>query len=246
MKPSICKLFGKSFLFIVALALGTAFEATWATAQEPSPISQCGTIRNNGSYILVNDLFAFDERDCLVIETGSVTIDLSGFVISGTTRGEGESGAGIRTTFGTVTVRNGTIAGFEVGVQLETDTSESIVEGVRAINNSAAGIIADGIISGNVAIGNGHGILVSGIVRGNIADDNAGFGIFVRGIGSIVSGNVTRENQIGISGACPSIFIGNTATNNTNSDLSLGLDCQDIDNLTPPLRRAPVQPPSIP
>ena len=143
MKPSICKLFAQRFLFIVALVLVTAFEATWATAQEPRPISQCGTIRDNGSYILVNDLFAFSERDCLVISTGSVTIDLAGFLISGVTRGPGDPGAGIRTTFGSVTVRNGTIAAFEVGVQFETgEESESIVEGVRAINNSSFGIVA--------------------------------------------------------------------------------------------------------
>jgi hypothetical protein len=167
-----CKLFVKSFLFIVALALGTAFEAKWANAQEPRPISQCETISINGSYILVNDLFAFDRRDCLVINTGSVTIDLAGFLISGSTRGAGEAGAGIRTTFGSVTVRNGTIAAFEFGILFDTGESESIVEGVRTINNSSIGILADGIVSGNIATGNGTGIIASGIVRGNIADDN--------------------------------------------------------------------------
>jgi hypothetical protein len=70
-------------LFPIALALGTIAVVPRVLA-EPTAITQCGQVLGGGSYVLANNLETTGP-DCLIIETGSVTLDLGGFVISGTT-----------------------------------------------------------------------------------------------------------------------------------------------------------------
>ena len=70
----------------------------------PTEITACGTISQQVSYLLANNLFGSPGAVCLMITTSFVTIDLAGFNVTGP-RGvglSGDAGPGIA-------VRNGTI-----------------------------------------------------------------------------------------------------------------------------------------
>jgi len=117
-------------------------------------------------------------------------------------------------------MRNGSISGFPVGVELSGDGS--IVEGLRVSGGGPGpvGISATGIVRGNTVVGQhnflglGAGIIATGIVTGNFASRND-FGIEV-GQGSTVIGNTARNNgEFGIFVDCPSNATDNTAVNNS-------------------------------
>jgi hypothetical protein len=104
----------KTVVALFSIALGGIF-ASEAGAREPTPIKACGTIDQPGSYELVNNLTT--NSDCLVITANFVTIDLAGFTISGP-GSVGNNATAITANMMGVAVRNGSIAGFNVGVAL--------------------------------------------------------------------------------------------------------------------------------
>jgi hypothetical protein len=79
-------------LFSIVLALGVITLAPTAGAREATKIKACQTISQPGSYELVDNLTVTGFADCLVITANDVTIDLAGFLISGS----GPSREGIR------------------------------------------------------------------------------------------------------------------------------------------------------
>jgi hypothetical protein len=202
-----------------AQALANVIASILALGAEPAlgaVISECTTIGKPGSYVLTRNLTA--AGDCVVIAADFVTLDLAGWVITG----DGSTGRGVTGGGRGITVRNGTVTGFSLGVMLGAG---AVVEKVRAIDNGGDGAgIATGsssMISGNTVSGSpfpiaaGFGSTISGnttrggpfgITAGNfstVSGNNVvggGVGIFT-GFGSIVSGNTS-------SGSDPSIFTG--------------------------------------
>ena len=140
-------------------------------------------------------------------------------------------------------MRNGSISGFGLGVNLGGDGS--IVEGLRVFGGpgtSSLGIAATGVVKGNTVVGisgfpsQGTGISATGIVTGNYATGSRGAGIEI-GQGSTVIGNTATGNRggpgIGIFVNCPSNVTDNTAVNN-NSNLELiGTGCNNTNNVAP-------------
>jgi hypothetical protein len=216
-------------LFPIAVALGAMVLAPEAGAQ--TEIGRCRTIGQPGSYKLVNNLVATGPN-CLVITAGLVTIDLAGFTISGTTAGSAilqSSGQGI-------VVRNGSISGFAIGVNISFSPG-SIVEGLRVAGSgpsSEAGIFANGgIVKGNTVSRTSEAIIATGIVSGNDVRGNS-IGIVV-GAGSTVIGNTANDNDaIGIFAICPVNLTDNTAVNNNQVNLMLNGDgCNNTNNVAP-------------
>jgi hypothetical protein len=225
--------------FPIALALGAIIlvpcSGARADAREegPTEIAKCQTISKSGSYKLVKNLSATGGADCLVITVDSVTIDLAGFSITGTSfQGNGISaGSGLEG----IAVRNGSISQFQNAVDL-SGASGSIVEGLR-VNcrfSCNAGIRANGIVKGNiVSDAVSLGIDATGTVTGNNASSGH-FGMTV-GRGSTVIGNTASgDTRAGISVACPSNVIDNTAFG-----LPIGLElsgegCHNEDNVGGP------------
>ncbi len=87
------------------------------------------------SITVTNDL-----TDCLldglVVGADNITIDLMGHTIDGV-----GLGAGIRNDgYDSVTIRNGTVSGFDFGVMLNVGTTGNIVEDMRAEQNQEAGV----------------------------------------------------------------------------------------------------------
>jgi len=143
-------------------------------------------------------------------------------------------------------VRNGSISGFFIGVDLEP-ADGSIVEGLRVFGGtpSFAGIVATGIVKGNTVVGvfggiaTGTGIFATGIVTGNyvIGSRLAQYDI---GEGSTVIGNTAVGKgspavpDVGISVSCPSNVTDNTAVNNGRGNLVLtGNGCNNTNNVAP-------------
>ena len=79
------------FTIVLALVATMLLPSAGARAdgreEGPTEIEKCQTIEKPGSYKLVNNLTA--TGDCLVITTDFVTIDLAGFLISGSGTGSG-------------------------------------------------------------------------------------------------------------------------------------------------------------
>ena len=136
---------------------------------------------------------------------GLVTIDLAGFVIDGSN----SPGTGIIAptvfTEGTA-VRNGTITGFEDGLDL-TLVRSAIVEHVRAVDNNDMGIRAG----------------LTCILTGNIVESNGNAGIRV-GNGCVITNNTARNHGLaGIEAVgFGSTFIGNSASGNGTNGFAGG------------------------
>jgi len=232
-----------SSVFTTALALGVMMLLASASARAdgreegPTEIEKCQTIDKPGSYKLVRDItFAATFGTCLPITASDVTIDLAGFTISGP--------GGVATAIGAspsqgqvvdrIAVRNGSISGFNVGVDLRG--RGSIVEGLR-VSGLFFGIVAAGIVKGNtVVVPVGTGISAAGIITGNfVINCDLNYSI---GEGSTVIGNTAvgdpHKSTVGFRVACPSNVTDNTAVNNDQGKLVLnGAGCNNTNNVAP-------------
>jgi hypothetical protein len=234
-------------LFPTALALGGIILVPWPSARAqdtqvgPTEIDQCQTISQPGSYRLVNNLSA-TTGNCLVITAGSVTIDLAGLSISGTS-GTVDGIVSLPNSGQGVAVRNGSISGFGAGVIL--NSPGSIVEGLRVFGIGSTGISAQGIVRGNTVTSTtlGPAIVATGTVTGNYVTGTQGTfvgdGELPAGIavfqGSTVIGNTATSNKgMGIFVQCPSNVTDNTATGNGLGNLVLnGEGCNNTNNVAP-------------
>ncbi|HKD55282.1 MAG TPA: hypothetical protein VKB72_13785 [Steroidobacteraceae bacterium] len=257
---------GRTCFLLVSAAFLLAGTLTTARAAD-SPergvveISRCQTIDQPGSYIVVTNLKA--TGDCLVITADNVTVDLNGFTLTGNGSGTGIKGPpqplqGGVAAFST-TVRNGQITHFARATDL-TGTLGATVEGVHAVSNGDGIVLAvgtvkgcfalfntgkgislfDGLVSGNIVVGNGTGVTVTeaAVVTGNEVSGNT-TGIDAIGLGSGLSHNVVDGNkEVGLQVQCPANLSNNTALGNgpekfpTNLVL-IGKKCLSSDNLAP-------------
>lgn len=120
-----------------------------------------------------------------------ITIDLNGFVVSGTGTATGVTLKARNSYRGTV-IRNGTITGFAIGINLNLNqfsVDAAVIERMRVFLNRGQGIIVGGnsSVTGCVVSGNGSDGIVTGVdslVTGNIVAKSGGRGIIANG-GSI-------------------------------------------------------------
>jgi hypothetical protein len=230
-------------LFPIVLALGAIVLAPCAGAQAqdsrqegPTEIDKCQAINQPGSYRLVKNLSAPSGGSCLLLTTGRITIDLAGFSITGTSSQSTNNGGIIAAPPGGpgVAVRNGTISGFNLAVQL---LGGSIVEGLRILCGPAStGISAQGIVRDNTVSECQPGITADqgSTVTGNtVIGGITGDGIVVNQ-GSTVIGNSVTNNSVGIDANCPSNLTNNTVLNNPGGNIVLnGTGCNNTNNVAP-------------
>jgi hypothetical protein len=167
-------------------------------------------ITQPGSYKLSGNLVVPASADGIDILVGNVSIDLDGFTISGpvTCTGSGATiscGAppntfGIVTRFvdeNNITVRNGTVVGFEIGIVLSTGVNY-LVEETHTSANTAYGMqVEHGVVRRNTASLNGfYGILAAfSTVTENVASSN---GIAGLNLGGGVYGSNTIDGNGGV------------------------------------------------
>ncbi len=185
-----------------------------ASPAAPTPISSCKTtISTPGNYKLIGNLTA-SGATCITITVNNVSIDLGGHTISGNASSS-TSMFGITdggNNLNTIAIVNGTIAGFNVNIELN-DTKGVTIDHVKvtnAVTSSTAGDGGDGIdaldcrntVSNSKATGNGgDGIDATKCCNGvstSTANDNKGNGIVVGGTANQVvncsaSGNVSGD-----------------------------------------------------
>jgi hypothetical protein len=225
------------------------------------PIDHCQVIDagDRSSYVLVKDIQT-SGGTCLTVTANHVTIDMRGFSIKGNGSGVGIVAA---VPVEGVTIRNGTVKGFETGISLAGPGS--IVQNMHVDNNLDTGMVlgTSSLVSNVVAQGNRRsGIVVTtastvkdsvlrfngnnpasvglsagpgSTVTGNTIWGSIGTGLFASA-GSTVIGNTVLETNpgIGMSILCPSNVKNNTATTSTQANLIVAGDgCNVFDNVTP-------------
>jgi parallel beta-helix repeat protein len=170
------------------------------------------TISQPGTYQLTSNLNVPGRSDGIKIAADDVTVDLGGFTIAalaGGGNGIVASDAG-RTR---LIIRNGTIAGFDTGVNLlgnplvnitRLQVHSSALSGIVAGDNAS---ITDSGINKNFTSGVRVGM--NSLIAGNIVSMNSAAGIEA-GDGSIISGNTVSRNSYGI-------YCGSSCTINRNA-----------------------------
>jgi hypothetical protein len=192
--------------------------------------------------LTANIVWTNPNEPAIRIAAPGVVLDLNGFAVIGPRSGRG---VGITLEPGVydVTIRRGTVTGFETGIYLPAETAGHKILSVVARRNSGAGIHCDGAATVEIAQcqareNGGAGILVEHSRAANIphntVQDTGEAGLLVgRGTtGAKVERNVSRYNDgVGIlvqSGATANIIRRNTAAGNAGFDLEENNgDCTD-------------------
>ncbi len=190
----------------------------WTTAAGAAVLG-CGQVITQ-STLLENDLTGCTNNG-IIVGADSITLDLNGHTVAGTTA-SGDQGGVVLVGRTGVTVRNGTVRSFDVGVVIEGGSGNT-VEGVNAFDNiSFSGTANRG--------GDGIAILSSRdnrILRNNTVNNGpfSGIGIYSevdsshpRATSGVSSGNVVDGNVVegNIQGRTP-----NNVVNNDNIGIRL-------------------------
>ncbi len=180
---------------------GSPATLNWRIGAAPTPKNvSCGEVLTT-STLVTNSLFDCP-ADGLVVGAADITIDLNGNMIDGDAAG----GAGIRNPrFDNVTVRNGTVQEFDVGVSIDP-SARNVVAEINAQLNGLAGIRLSGAADASVrtntlTAGEGDGIALLGgtqrtLVRDNTVTANLGLGILLENS----SDNRVERNSVSASG----------------------------------------------
>ena len=177
--------------FITLLALATALMATPAKAEtiECTVIDSIPFIITvQGIYCLTGNLASgLTSGNMIEVATNNVTIDMNGFKLGGLAAGAGTNANGIRATNRrNITIRNGSIRGFRIGIRLDGSAATSsghLLEDLRLDGNTFIGARVEGtgnIIRNNQVVNTGPGD-INGFV----------IGLLIRfSTDSVVEGNV--------------------------------------------------------
>lgn len=210
----------------------TPAEWTWTITPAPVPGAvTCGQTVTT-SIRLLNDLTNCP-GDGLVVGADGITIDLDGHSIDGTNLGSGVANRG----HDSVTVTNGSISEFDLGVELGNGTALAIVSDLTLQANQIAGIqltnadngIAGNTLRRNLVVGNTAGILVLGGTQRAVLTDNTLAGSATVGISvQSSSGNTLDGNRVsGTSG--PGIELDGASTNTVRGNVVDGSSGPAID-----------------
>ncbi|MCW2902659.1 MAG: copper-binding protein [Streptosporangiaceae bacterium] len=174
----------------------------------------CGQVITK-SVKLANDL-----RNCPAIglEVGApnITIDLNGHTIDGTTgstNGIDNSPAGTSPTGHIeVTIKNGTVTGFDDGVSLGTGANRNSVDHILAISNLNDGIDASGVDRLRVSYSNSYQNGALGIRLISVTNSRVKYSVTLNnGVSGISIGGTSTENRLSH----------NTAVNNTTDGIAV-------------------------
>ena len=205
--------------------------------EAPGNNESCFVITRPGSYYLLGNFTGADNKNGITIEASSVTLDLNGFTLNGTS----ESHAGIVAEAGhqDITVRNGTVKGWgAAGVNVESAAGSKVKDLCASQNGQETP--APGIAAGFGAIvktctasdNNGKGIQVGfgGLVLNCTASGNSEQGI-VGAIAATATGAVIRScaarsnSQAGIQVGDGSVVTDCAAVMNGHQGIAAGLSC---------------------
>jgi parallel beta-helix repeat protein len=205
MKTSRCHFTQILFVFFLFLLFPGFLQAetTNCTAITSVPY----TISVPGIYCLTGNLeTAMTSGNAITINVNNVVIDLNGRKLGGGSAGPGTNAYGIYAyQRKNITIKNGTIRGFQAGVVLHGDspytTSQGhVIEDIRSDMNTAYGIVVEG--RGNI-IRNNQVVDTGGSTLANYA-----YGIRTFGPGSRVLNNDVYETKEQSAANAYGIYVG--------------------------------------
>jgi parallel beta-helix repeat protein len=193
------------------------------------------SISQPGSYYLTGNLTAAGPNvNGITITASDVTLDLSGFALSGQGGTTGD-GVNVSVSVTNVTVRNGVLRGWG-GRGVDADTAfNSQLADLRSSNNGGDGMSLGpgGIIMGCTAtVNGGDGIEALSLctVSGCTATRNAGNGITASAGSTVADCSVSGNGLDGILASTGTTIRGNTAYTNVGDGIQVTSDCQVVDN----------------
>ena len=189
-----------SLAAVVALVL-VVVVAPEATGKGGTPITACGQVVTTNA-LLTQDLVC--TGDGIVVGASGITIDLMGFTIRGD-RDVGDYGIDDSAGYDNITIRNGLIRNFYLGVDADGAADSVSVSSLVANGNSVYGILIVGDsakVQSSTASGNATaGISVSGDfaqVKSLTASGNGSYGMIVGGdFARIKSSTAAGSSTIG-------------------------------------------------
>jgi len=243
---------------LAAVAIAGIAWTSSADAAGVVAVDQCATLSTpNTVYRLTQSLETCG--DCLVLVGNRITVDMQNFTIAGncpSSAGSGITDGGIPLEL--TVVKNGTVTGFEFGVNLAASSRTSVLA-VTATFNGNVGIWVggQGRVKSSMANNNGLGIVVDdrGQVGQCTAVGNTAVGILASD-NCLVTMNTTHDNDEGIvtgsnctvsyniskgnsddginaaadEGASNNLVTRNTATGNGDVDFNIGCPSEVTNN----------------
>ncbi len=200
-------------LFLMA-TLGTSIQAETTNC---TPITTLPTtIAAQGIYCLTGNLSTSQTTgNAITINAKNVTLDLNGWKIGGQAAGTGTDASGIYSNADNVTIKNGIVRGFFMGLNLIG--RGAVVRDILADQNTAVGIYINGfgvLVEHNQVVDTGgstestcgdavgieddndDGTIINNVVSGLTATGGCNeHGIFVYSANSVVRGNVVSDTS---------------------------------------------------
>jgi parallel beta-helix repeat protein len=212
-------------LFLSGISLAT-LEVQRVEASGTIYIRTDGSIDPSTAELSSNDNMTYSMSgnldSSIVIEKDNIVFDGAGYAIQGSGSGNGIELSGRNN----VTIENVEVRGFYQGIMIYNSSRGNSVFGVRAINNSYAGVSVDSStnnnVAGNMVVGGFEGIALSGsggnnsVVRNNI-EGNEFYGVNLIS----TSNNLVESNNVSDCGwhgiilwmsSCNNVIRGNNVT----------------------------------
>lgn len=169
---------------IALIILATAGASVQAETVDCTPITSLpAVISTQGIYCLTGNLdTAQTSGAAITISSNNVTLDLNGWKVGGQSAGTGTTANGIYSTANNVTVKNGIVRGFYVGVHLAGRGAR--VQGITADQNTSVGIFVSGqgnLVQDNQVVDTGGSTALANV---NVS------GIYATGVGSLIRDNL--------------------------------------------------------
>jgi|SRR5215471_4427101 len=186
----------------------------------------CGTLRDSGTvYRLTADLTSCD--DCLIVAANQITIDLQGHSITAALPCENSAITDRNDGRDLITVKNGSITSYGIGVNLFASTRVSVLG--MTVKNTGVGIWVGSrsLVKSSEVSGSGTGIFVNdyGQVERCNTHDNID-GIFAFGGNCLITMNTANFNRTSgitttVGDKCTVSY--NTANNNSAIGIAVGV-----------------------
>lgn len=215
----------RSIGFLVVLAAGAVFAGP----------AQSDTVLGCGSTLIESVVLDHDIGPCpgdgLVIEGGNVSVDLNGHAIIGSSSGTGVSvRPSIDVALTNVSVTNGSITGFEVGLGIFVDEPAGGCGEAGAIRVDRVAIRSNGL---GVSIF-GFGCETTILLSRNVVSNSVRDGILVGNVGpvSIVNNQIVGNGYDGIRAFfdCVRVIDGNFIARNAVDGIDIGDSVASITN----------------
>jgi hypothetical protein len=230
-------------LLVPCFALGLAF-APGARAATTVSVKKCMPIVKPGTYLLTANLTTLG--GCFLVQSDNVLINLMGYTITGPGSGAAVADGGI--AHNNVSVIDGFITGFAVGVELAHSNGRldrlavfqnsgdgvhlggGVIIGVESAHNGGHGIVAGDfmqVLNSDAHNNTGNGIIAgdSTQVSGNSVANNGGAGINAGSFAQVANNNVRNNGDNGIHVINQAAVTGNFVGGNAGHGVSAGDGC---------------------